>query len=343
MNPVKVVIVDDSRFTRGLLSELLSTDNGIRVVGEAENGREAVDLVRRLKPDIVTMDIHMPIMDGIAAIEQIMAYHALPILVVTSSRDADLAFRAISHGALEVMEKPDIDSTRTKDFINRVKLLSNVRVISHIGGRRSQAAQLSNRITAPKHRRPIIALAASTGGPKALSALLAGFPASFPAPVVIAQHMADDFVPGMAKWLNEITAIRVKTAEAGESLLPGTVYLSPSECHMEVNANREIQFRKRQPTDIYFPSCDILLESVADHFGPDGIGVVLTGMGTDGVFGLTKIKQAGGVTIAQDQASSVVFGMPKAAIDAGCIDRILPLAGIRDEITKLMGYRFSSS
>ena len=183
----------------------------------------------------------------------------------------------------------------------------------------------------------IVSIAASTGGPDALSVILSSLNEKFPCPIVIAQHITDGFVTGMVEWLKGICRLKVKVAADGEPLVAGTAYISRSEKHMVINNSKQISFLDRSPKDIYRPSCDALLTSVASVYGPKSIGIILTGMGTDGVLGMKKIKEAGGLTISQDEKSSVVFGMPKAAIDSGCIDRVLPLGEISIELERLIG------
>ncbi|MDD5723082.1 MAG: CheB methylesterase domain-containing protein [Syntrophales bacterium] len=183
----------------------------------------------------------------------------------------------------------------------------------------------------------IIAIASSAGGPKALSILLAGLPESFGSSVVVAQHIPDDFISGLVEWLNRESKIEVKRAEQNEPILPGTVYISPSIKHMTVDHSGRVALKEKRPGDVYFPSCDLLLASVADVFGPGSIGVVLSGMGSDGMLGLKSIKAVGGQTIAQDKKTAAIFGMPKAAIDNGCIDSVLPIEEISEKILSLVG------
>lgn len=331
MARVRVLVVDDSDTARGMLKAFLASDADIEVVGEAKDGREAVDMAGRLRPDIVTMDIYMPVMDGLEAIEHIMARHPVPILVVTGRSSSDLAFNALSKGALEVMAKPDADGAG--DLAKKVKLLSKVKVITHMRGRKGADADL------PKGAGPsglddigIVAIASSTGGPKALSVVLPELPADLPCPVVVAQHINEDFVSGLADWLGDISMVNVKVAEDGESIRRGTVYISPAGGHMELREGGRVALVGKKPTDIYMPSCNLLLSSVADVYGAKSIGVILTGMGNDGTLGMRRIKEAGGVTIAQDEKTSAIYGMPREAVRSGCIDAVLPLEKIAGEI-----------
>ncbi|HAK87749.1 MAG: hypothetical protein A2X55_09510 [Nitrospirae bacterium GWB2_47_37] len=339
MGQIRVLVVDDSSLARELITAILSTDKDIMIVGEAQDGREAVRKTRELKPDIVTMDIEMPEMNGLEAIEHIMAAHAVPILVVTTRGDAHTAYAAISKGALDLVQKPDVNLDGAKEFIDKIKLLSKIRVITHIGGRRAvkDIKEQPKPVFGNKTVDRIVAVASSTGGPEALSVLLSGFPEKFPCPIVIAQHISDGFVQGMVEWLKRTSRLNVKTASDGEYINPGTVYVSPSEKHMEITVDRKIALVERHPKDIYRPSCDALLSSVAKVYGQRSIGVILTGMGSDGAMGIKKIKGAGGLTIAQDEKTSVVFGMNKAAIDSGCVDKILPIDEIGDDIISIVG------
>lgn len=336
MKPLKILVVDDSRSARGLICSILSQDPDIRIIGEAANGLEAVEKVRELKPDLVTMDLYMPGMGGIEAIAHIMARHAVPILVVTSGSDADIAYTAISKGALEVVPKPIFDQKRNREFINKIKLLANVKVISHIRSGTDVYQSRHPRAVSQQKSHTVVAIASSTGGPKALSVILASFSEDFPAPIVVAQHINQEFVSGMAQWLNSISRLTVKTGESGETIVPGTVYLSPSGRHMAISSDSRIVFNPMKGNDIYVPSCNVLLSSVADVYGDQSIGVILTGMGNDGVQGIGDIKKAGGYTIAQDEGTSVVYGMPRVAVEAGYINAVLPLQEICLEIVRYL-------
>ena len=333
MKPVRVLVVDDSSFARELITEILSEDSGIQVIAQAVNGADAVKKVQELRPDIVTMDIDMPIMDGLEAITRIMSSHALPILVITSRADANTAWHAISKGALEVIPKPDVNEACAAELTRKVRLLAKVKVISHI--RRDPPPRmeiLSRPMSLGNRPEKIVVIASSTGGPKALSIMLSALPDTFPCPIMIAQHIAADFVSGMVNWLNKTVALKVKTGTDGESLVPGTVYISPSEKHMRAEFGKRIGFASPQPGDIYFPSCNILLASAAEVYGSGCIAVILTGMGDDGISGLRAVKNAGGFTIAQDEQTSVIFGMPRAAIENGCADKVLPIHKIAEEL-----------
>jgi len=328
--------VDDSALVRDLIRAIIDLDPEMEVVGEAVNGLEAAGKVVDLRPDIVTMDIEMPVMDGLQAIERIMAESPVPILVVTSRGDAKTAYNAISKGALDLVMKPDVNMESAHEFVAKLKLMSKVRVIPHISGRRAHtpAAAVETPAFIGEASDRIVAIASSTGGPDALSLVLSRLPLKFPVPIVIAQHISDGFVNGMVGWLKPLSRVELKVAENGEYLRPGTAYVCPPETHMRVDGSKKIIFVGRQEKDIYRPSCDMLLSSVAEAFGNKSIGVILTGMGSDGVEGIKKIKEAGGRTIAQDEQTSVIFGMPGLAIESGCIDSVVPLEEISAAIVK---------
>lgn len=337
---IGVLIVDDSAFVREMIRKLSESDPGIVVVGEAANGREAVAAVSRLKPDIVTMDIEMPVMGGIEAIEEIMAHDAVPILVVTTLSDARTAFDAIAKGALELMLKSELDEADGRSFCRRLRLLASIRVVTRIRSRRSPRSPGVAPPPLPSRAETgcrILAIAASTGGPAALAHLLARLPAKLPLPVLIAQHIMAGFAAGMAGWLNGLSPLQVKLARDGDPVTPGCVHVSPSEYHLAVGRDRRLVLSDPAPGDLHRPSCDRLLGSVAEVYGAEAAGIILTGMGSDGAAGMGRIFAAGGATIAQDRGSSIVFGMNRVAIDAGCIGKVLPLKEIPAEISRLAG------
>ncbi|SFX52280.1 chemotaxis-specific protein-glutamate methyltransferase CheB [Marinospirillum alkaliphilum] len=337
---IRVLITDDSGMARGLLRAILEDEPGIEVVGEACNGSEAVTLAASLRPDLITMDLNMPVMTGMQAIEEIMHTKAVPILVVSSESDAEKAYEALRLGALEVMSKPDYSPEEAAEFVAKVRLLAGVPVITHL--RRRMADFVTPVIrpveplaTLPNYRQ-VFAIASSTGGPQALASLLPALGAHFPAPVLIAQHMSDGFVEGMAHWLSTLCLMPVKVAEEGEVLQPGQVYVSPSEQHLTISRSHRVVLAKRTEKDIYRPSCDALLTSVAEAYGKNAIGIIMTGMGRDGSKGMAAIHQQGGITLAQDEASSVIYGMNQEAVNAGVVDKVLPLAELAMEMQHII-------
>ncbi|AYF35766.1 chemotaxis response regulator protein-glutamate methylesterase [Vreelandella alkaliphila] len=332
MSVIRVVMADDSQLARDVLRDILTRDGDIEIVGEASNGREAVELARRLSPQLITMDLNMPVMDGLSAIEEIMHTKGVPILVVSDRSDAEIAYRALDVGALEVMPKPTLDDEDAQRLLARVRLLSGVAVITRLRRRSTSAMPVAPVNTPPvdRHNRPkafqrIIAIACSTGGPQALAHLLSKLPTNFPAPVVIAQHISHGFIEGMAHWLTSLCSMPVCVAQHGEPLKPGCIYLSPSERNLRVTPSHRLQLQQSPDNSLYHPSCDALLTSVADVYGPEAIGVILTGMGRDGVSGMRAIHLSGGCTFAQNEASSVIYGMNQEAVSAGVIQHIVSL------------------
>jgi two-component system chemotaxis response regulator CheB len=339
---IRVVIADDSLVAREMLAQILASDAAIEVVGQANDGQEAIELVERLRPDLVTMDIHMPRVDGLAATEHIMAYVPTPILVVSSSVYAEgmgRAFDALDLGALEVIKKPeprewaDLESIG-REVIRKVKILSNVRVVTHLRGRRSTRSPLAMPSKAGAAR-TLVAIGASTGGPSALLDVLGRLPASLPVPVVIAQHIADGFVPGLASWLDAASAIRVVAAQEGQVLEAGTAYFAPTKANLKLEGST-LTFSEASPSQLYVPNIDTLFESAVVSHGAGAVGVLLTGMGADGAEGLKLLRNAGAATIAQDEATSTVFGMPRVAAEIGAAEQVLPVQKIAEAVERLV-------
>ena len=340
---VRVVVADDSLVAREMITQILASDPQIEVVGQAHDGEQAVELVKRLRPDLVTMDIHMPKMDGLEATERIMAFTPTPILVVSSSVHGEgmgRAFDALNLGALEVIKKPEPRDWADLERIGRevqrkVKILANVRVITHVRGRRDRRGYQAKPIEAGAGARTTVAVGSSTGGPSALLTVFEQLPADFPAPILVAQHIADGFVPGLVGWLDAGCKLHVVQAEAGMVAEPGTVYLAPTGSNL-VLTETTIRLETPGPGELYVPSADVLFGSVARACGKNAVGVLLTGMGADGARGLERLHDGGAATIAQDEASSTVFGMPKAAIELGAADSVLPVEEIGAALCELV-------
>ncbi|WGI25000.1 chemotaxis-specific protein-glutamate methyltransferase CheB [Halomonas alkaliantarctica] len=346
MSVIRVVIADDSQVARDVLRDILSRDDDIEIVGEATNGREAVELAKRLAPQLITMDLNMPVMDGLSAIEEIMHSKGVPILVVSDRSDAQTAYQALEVGALEVMPKPTLEGADAERLVERVRLLAGVAVITRLRRRVTTSPPFITSPPLPAAPRGVprdfqyvVAIACSTGGPQALVRLLRTLPAGFPAPIVIAQHISHGFINGMAQWLGSLCAMPVSVGQEGELLRPGHIYLSPSEQNLCVTPRHRFQLQPSPATVLYHPSCDVLLQSVAEVYGRDAIGIILTGMGRDGVNGIRAIFQAGGSTFAQDEASSVIYGMNQEAVKAGVVQHELPLDSLPDRLLRdVRGY-----
>jgi two-component system, chemotaxis family, protein-glutamate methylesterase/glutaminase len=343
---VRVVIVDDSLVAREMLAQILASDPGIEVVGQASDGKQGADMVARLRPDLVTMDIHMPNMDGVAAVEHIMAYSPTPILVVSSSvrgPGIGYAFEALKAGALEVMKKPEPRDWEDlehigREIIRKVKMLSRVKVITHIAGKRRTPAHPHPSAKLPRAGSggySLVAVGSSTGGPSALMTLLSGLARDFPLPVLIAQHIAEGFIPGLVEWLNTGSQIKIFAAEDGQEPKAGVAYMAPTGRNLEFDGH-VMRFSEPRPGQLYIPSVDTLFSSVAASLHGRAVGVILTGMGADGARGMAEMKDAGAATIAQDEKTSTVYGMPRMAAESGAAQEVLPIEEIAGELARLV-------
>ena len=340
---IRVLVAEDSLTVRELLVAILERDAEFRVVGQAKNGREAVELARELRPDLITMDVHMPEMDGFAATKEIMVEAPTPIIIVSSSsrgRDVDLSLNALRAGALMVVPKPDdptspIFNGKQEQFLSMAKAMAGVKVVRRWGPRtarrRSAPGPSLGAVVAPR----LIAIAASTGGPAALQRVLGDLPGDFPVPVLVVQHIARGFTEGLTDWLGASSPLRVRLAEHRERLEPRTVYVAPDDRQLGVGDGERLEVVDAPPIGGFRPSASHLFESAARKFGAAVTAVILTGMGSDGVAGLHRVRDAGGHVIAQDRATSVVYGMPHAAVEAGVVDAVLPIEAIAERLEKL--------
>lgn len=351
-NRTRVLIVDDSDLVRGILRDVLTQDPGIVVIGEARDGREAVEQTDRLHPDLITMDIQMPHMDGFAATEQIMAYTPTPILIFSSAIDKSekhSSFNALALGALDVMSKPDITVAGFQELAAqltaKIRMLARIKVVPHIrgkmGGRDRPLPAATAALKPPDNGQGaaarLVVIGASTGGPLALKKLLASLPVQFPAGIAIVQHITYGFIDGFVDWLGLSIRLRVCVAEDGEVIRPGTVYFAPDDVQMQVSADHRIRLRRDLPPwGKHRPSANHLLQSAGESYGERAIGIILTGMGDDGVTGLKAMRDRGALTIAQDQVSSLIYGMPRVAVESGAAALVLPLERIADELLRVL-------
>ena len=343
MKKLRVVIADDSQVIRSLLCKILFADNDIEVVGVAANGEEAFGIIKALKPDIATIDINMPKMDGLEAIEAIMREFPVPILVISGVSDSPAAFAALTKGALDVIPKSYTKPEKAQELIRKVKVLAKVRVARLVPSKKrpTDADFIRPSKTYILGFSKVVAIACSTGGPRALSVILSQLPGDYPYPILIAQHMEEVFVDGLVSWMKRVTPLTVKKATANEKITPGSVFISPADKSMEIDESSRIRLVNESDSDICLPSCNRLLTSVGSVFCERSIGIILTGMGNDGAEGIRVIKQEGGRTIAQDKKTSTIFGMPNQAIKTGCVDHILPLQDIGNYLNKLLSQETS--
>src|SRR5215470_7909023 len=352
----RVLIVDDSAFMRKVLETIFNADDQLQVAGQAKDGREAVALAESLKPDVITMDINMPHMDGLQATAQIMTTNPKPIVIVSSESKEGAAstLKSLELGAIEFVAKPssgiDLDMNSVKDeLLRKVKMAAKVRVVRTAsrlastlqgsnGAAHAHPKPVAEKALAPasvEQRFPVVVLAASTGGPATVMRLAPGFTRDFPAAVILVQHMPATFTSQYAAQLAEFTEIRVKEAESNESIAPGTLYICPGGQHLRVTSSGRIRLDDTSGRiNGYLPNMDVTMESVATYAGPLSIAAVLTGMGNDGTNGARSIQSAGGLVLAQDEATCVIFGMPAEAIKAGVVDHILGIDEIYAAIEK---------
>ena len=367
----RVLICDDSAYMRKVLQHIVSTDPQLEVAGEARDGRDAVTQAELLHPDVITMDINMPLMDGLQATEAIMASNPRPILIVSSeSREgADITLKALELGAIDFVAKPssgvDLDlNTVREDICRKLKVASKVRVVrtasrTRLGhevatsGPRSEPNMtpgparpprpLPTRMPENVQRFPLVVIAASTGGPATLMKMMPMFPQNFPGSVIVAQHMPGTFSNQFSHQLAEVCPMRVKEAESGELLTPGFIYICPGAKHTKISQTGRLILTDGERINGYMPSADLVMETAAEFAGAMSIGAVLTGMGNDGVRGAQAIRDAGGFVLAQDEETSVIFGMNAEAIRASVVDVVARLENLVPAIEKRVLFLFGAS
>ncbi len=346
---IRVLVVDDSVVVRTILVSMLRSVPGFDVIGEARDGLEAVEMVGRLHPDVVTMDIRMPRMNGLEATRQIMRTTPTPIVVVATSiyeSDLNIAFAAIEAGALTVVEKPkglspeDFEAVRDQ-LVTAVRLMADVHVVTLWTPERQMPDASRRPITPPRPvvRPEMVAIGASTGGPGVLHEILSKLPVDYSLPVAAVQHITPGFGPGFAHWLDSITPLSVGVATEGERLVPGHVYIAPDDVHLTIAKGGMVHLENSPPLSGRRPSVTRLFETVAASYGAKALAVILTGMGDDGADGLVALRRSGGRVIAQTEESCVVFGMPKVAIDRGIVDQVLGPGEIASLLLALDGRR----
>lgn len=347
---IRVLVVDDSAFARFAISKRISADPEIEVVGQARDGIEALDLVRSLQPTVITMDVTMPRMDGIEAVTKIMEQYPTPIVMLSAltHEGAEVTIQALQLGAVDFFCKPSVvspvGSTESSDeLIQKIKLAAGIeksrlrapfRSLEKPAaprGRRKAPKETGGDWTAPGR---VIVMASSTGGPRALAEVLPHLPGNLPAPILAVQHMPAGFTKSLAERLDEASQLSIKEAEDGDRIRAGMVLLAPGGKHMTVDSEGRIALNQGPQECGLRPAANITMQSAAEAFGASVLAVVLTGMGSDGTRGSGLIKKAGGEVIVQDEASCVVYGMPKSIVEAGYADAVVPLSEIPAEILR---------
>ena len=344
MSKIRVLVVDDSAVVRRVFSEELSRERDIEVVGAAPDPYVARDMIVRLKPDVVTLDIEMPRMDGITFLRKLMKYFPLPVIIVSSltTEGGVLAMEAMDIGAVDVISKPGTAYSvgdMSVQLAEKIRGASRVNMVLRAKEAQGRAATAAPRqLSLTRSTNKIIAIGASTGGTEAIKEVLMKFPPTTPG-IVIVQHMPAKFTTSFAQRLDSLCQIRVKEAEDGDAIVPGTALLAPGNFHMVMRrsgARYYVNVKTGPLVCHQRPAADVLFNSVAAYGGANAVGVLLTGMGKDGAQGLLKMKEAGAKTIAQDEKSCVVFGMPKAAIDIGAADKVVPLSDVSQAIFDML-------
>ncbi len=348
---IKVLMVDDSAVVRLILRKLLESSNEIEVIGHAKNGKEALELIPKLNPDVITLDIEMPVMDGLTTLKEIMKMpKPVPVIMVSSlTKDgAEVTLEALNNGAVDFVTKPSktISSELEKikfDLIEKIKAaaVTKLRKASRIISTKPSISE-KKEITTPttitipeqtKYKAVLIGI--STGGPPALQVILPKFPKNFPIPIVVAQHMPPGFTKPMADRLNKICPLEVDEAKDGDILKKGKIYIGKAGCHIKIKKRGSFYYLHitEEPKDaLYHPQVDIMFETAAETIGGNVIAVIMTGMGSDGTEGLKKLKAKNAFVIGQDKETSVIYGMPRSAFEAGVVDVVVPLEKIPEKI-----------
>lgn len=344
---IKVLVVEDSAVVREFMVHILSSDPEIEVVGTASNGEEALEAVKIIKPNIITMDINMPKMNGLEATRRIMETYPTPIVIVSGSvdtKEVSTIFRAMEAGALAILPRPKgighIEHEESaRELVQTVKLMSEVKVVRRWARRQQSVWAVRKQPILTKADIKIVAIGASTGGPIVIQTILSRLPKDFSVPLLIVQHMAPGFTDGFVDWLAQSSGFPVHMASHGEYILPGHAYMAPEEFQMRVEGINRIILSKDEPENGLRPSVSYLFRSIAKVFGSNAVGVLLAGMGRDGAEELKFMKEMGAITIAQDQESSVVYGMPGEAVKLDAAIYILSPEGIAEALTGLVNRR----
>jgi len=341
---IKVLVVDDSALIRQMLTRALSVDPAIEVVGSAKTGLEAIEKARVLQPDVITLDIEMPELSGLEALPHIVKSSLARVVMLSSIDDAETTYQALDQGAVDFLVKPSAGfalslADLSEELLKKIKTANRIhpdRRLVGAGNRMEQMARASTGARRSVQATRVVAIAASTGGPPALESVFSALTADLPTAYVVVQHLPAGFTRSLARRLSRVTDITVVEVENGMPIEEGVAYLAPHGTHTRVSgmSMKRLSLELTEPVHGVRPAADPLLESVATNFGAESVGVILTGMGTDGVLGLKSIRDAGGATIAQDEETSVVWGMPGAAVRSGAVEHVVPLSGVPAEIRR---------
>lgn len=336
--------MDDSALMRRLLSDLIESGRGLAVAGTARDGRDAVEKVQTLRPDVVTMDIDMPVMDGLAALAEIMDRHPTPVVMLSSRTQHGAAetMRSLELGAVDFVCKPSgaisTDIGKLRDMLlGKLRMAAGAKLLPVAGGAGDGLGVRREAKGSRDHARRVVVIGSSTGGPRALDEIIPKLPADLAAGVLVAQHMPGGFTAAMAERLNARSQLQVREAGRGDPITCGLVLISPGGRHLTVSRQHRARISDDEPVWGVRPAADLLLRSAAEVFGADSVGVVLTGMGRDGAEGVRAVREAGGQTMAQDEATSVIYGMPKVALEEGGAEMSVPLPQIAERIVEMVG------
>lgn len=346
----KVLVVDDSAFMRKVISDIVNATDSLEVVGTAKNGKDALDKLMVLKPDVITLDVEMPIMDGLTALREIMNKKPTPVIMLSSltQEGAEATFKALEFGAVDFIAKPSsifkVGTDEMKhELEEKIKVALKVKLIKQpIKTVERRPMRQSRPSTGSKRLKKVVAIGTSTGGPRALQSVIPNLPGDLEAAVLIVQHMPPGFTKSLAERMDKLSELNVKEAEDGDVLQAGWAYIAPGDQHLRVKKNGGdlvIALGRDGLVTGHRPSVDAMMESIADLGLNNVIGVIMTGMGADGAKGLVSVKNNRNVVIAQDEDSCVVFGMPKATINEGVVDKVVPLHHLSNEIINNMGVR----
>jgi len=358
MNPIKVLVVDDSAFMRKIISDIINKAPGLEAVGTARNGSDALEKIKILQPDVLILDIEMPVMNGIATLEKIMSVNPIPVIMLSSlTRDgAAQTLKALEMGAVDFIAKPSgqisLDIEKVEDqIINKIKAAAAMDAkslkLERIDVHENKAAECQKSSKPDIHShyaqlKKLVLIGTSTGGPRALQKVITKLPHNIDAAVLVVQHMPAGFTKSLAERLDSLSNLRVKEAEHGEKLIPGYTYIAPGNYHMRVKSSGKqekslnIVLDQDIPKGRHRPSVDVMLKSVAEQFWGDMVCVIMTGMGNDGAEGVREIKARNGKIIIENESSCIVYGMPKAALETGAVDKVVPLDEIADTIRNVL-------